>query len=136
MNHIEKIREGGLKLTPRRKAIVELFEQGRAHLTPEEVYQRLKKNFSRCGLPSVYRNLESLVDCGILTRIQQFDRKKHYGLCGANHAEHHHHLTCVRCGAVDTISDCAMQGVQRINGFKVIDHFMQVNGICPNCLKK
>lgn len=136
MNHIEKIKEGGLKLTPRRKAIVALFEQCRAHLTPDEVYQRLKKSFSRCGLPSVYRNLESLVDCGILTRIQQFDRKKHYGLCCATHGDHHHHhITCIKCGKVDEIKDCAIQDIKKINGYKVVSHFMQVNGVCSGCSK-
>jgi Fur family transcriptional regulator, ferric uptake regulator len=137
MNNIEKIKKAGFKLTPRRKAMVELFEDCQAHLTPEEVWKKLKRSFSRCGLPSVYRNLESLVECGILTRIQQFDRTKHYGLCSAVHGDHHHHhLTCIRCGLVEDIKDCAVEGLKKIKGFRIVNHFMQVNGICPGCLKK
>jgi Fe2+ or Zn2+ uptake regulation protein len=134
--YLEKLREGGFKLTPRRQAIIELFVDGKAHLTPEEVWAKLKKRFDRCGLPSVYRNLESLVSCGVLTRIQLFDRKKHYGLCSALHGDHHHHhITCIECGKVDAIKDCAMKGLRKINGYRIVSHFVQVNGVCTGCSK-
>ena len=136
-HYLEKLKEGGFKLTPRRQAIIELFVGGKSHLTPEEVWERLKKQFDQCGLPSVYRNLESLVECGILTRIQQFDRKKHYGLCSAAHGDHHHHhITCIKCGKVDEIKDCAINDSKKIKGYKIVSHFMQVNGICAGCSKE
>ncbi len=132
---LEKLKEAGLKLTPRRQAIIGFFIDCGSHLTPEEVWSKLKRKFERCGLPSVYRNLESLVECGILTRIQQFDRKKHYGLCSTVHGVHHHHITCIKCGKVDEIKDCAIKDARKINGYKVVSHFMQVNGICAGCSK-
>jgi len=133
--YLEKLKEGGFKLTPRRRAIIELFVNGKSHLTAEDVWDKLKKQFDQCGLPSVYRNLESLVECGILTRIQQFDRKKHYGLCSAVHGNHHHHITCIKCGKVDEIKDCAIGDIKKIKGYKVVSHFMQVNGVCAGCSK-
>ncbi len=133
--YIGKLKDSGFKLTPRRQAIIGLFVDGKSHLTPEEVWEKLKKQFARCGLPSVYRNLETLVGCGILTRIQKFDRKKHYGLCSSSGYEHHHHITCIKCGKVDEIKDCAIKDIRKINGYKVVSHFMQVNGICSSCSK-
>lgn len=135
-DHLNKLKAGGFKLTPRRQAIVELFVNGQSHLTPEDVWGKLKKQFSHCGLPGVYRNLESLVECGVLTRIQQFDRKKHYGLCLAVHDGHHHHITCIKCGKVDAIKDCAIGAAKRIKGYKIVSHFMQVNGICAGCARE
>lgn len=133
---LKKLKQGGFKLTPRRQAIIKFFVDGRKHLTPEEVWGKLKKQFLQCGFPSVYRNLESLVACGVLTRIQQFDRKKHYGLCSADHGDyHHHHITCIKCGKVDKIKDCAINEAEKIEGYKVVSHFMQVNGVCPDCFK-
>jgi len=129
----QKIKGGGFKLTPRRMAIVELFVKYDTSFTPEEVWGKLKKDFVRCGRPGVYRNLESLVECGVLTRIQQFDRRKHYGLCCASHHDHHHHITCVKCGKVDDIQECAIGSIKKIKGYKVVSHFMQVNGICAGC---
>jgi Fe2+ or Zn2+ uptake regulation protein len=132
---LEKLRYSGFKLTPRRRAIIKLFVDSKSHLTPEKVWNKLKKKFDRCGLPSVYRNLESLVECGVLTRIQQFDRKRHYGLCSASD-DHHHHIICIKCGKVEDIKDCAIENAKKIKGYKVVSHFMQVNGICATCSKE
>lgn len=133
-HHLQKLKDNGYKLTPRRQAIVTLFTDCRTHLTPEEVWVRLQKQFDKCGLPSVYRNLESLADCGVLTRIQQFDRKKHYGLCSARHS-HHHHITCVKCGKVEDIDQCAFASTKKIKGYQIVSHYVQVNGICAGCVK-
>ena len=132
--YIDKLREKGLKVTPRRMAIVKIFLANKTHLTPEEVWSRLSKEFDKCGLPSVYRNLETLVECGVLTRIQQFDRKMHYALCGPEHGHHRHHITCVECGRVEDIEDCAFPDHKKIKGFKILNHFFQVNGVCEECL--
>ena len=134
--YLEKIKQAGLKVTPRRQAIIKLFVDCNSHITPEEVWKKLKKKFNKCGLPSVYRNLESLVGCGILVRVQQFDRKKHYGLCTARGDCHHHHITCIQCGKVEDIKDCAISKVKKIRGYKVVSHFMQVDGICVGCVKE
>jgi Fur family transcriptional regulator, ferric uptake regulator len=131
--YIRKLKEGGYKLTPRRKAMIAFFQGKNAHLTAEEVWEGLKKKFERCGLPSVYRNLEALTECGVLVRIQQRDRKKHYGLCSARKGSHHHHITCIKCGKVEEIGDCAIANKARLKGYKVVSHFMQVNGICSGC---
>lgn len=131
--YLEKLKDNGYKLTPRRKAIIDIFMRCGSHLTPEEVWIKLQKEFNQCGFPSVYRNLENLAECGVLARIQQFDRKKHYALCTACHGEHHHHITCVKCGKVEEIAECALIDKKRIKGYQVISHYMQVNGICGNC---
>ncbi len=135
-NYLEKLKADGFKLTPRREAIIKLFVDCDTHLTPENVWNKLKKKFNKCGLPSVYRNLEILVECGVLTRIHQFDNKKHYGLCSASHNHHHHHITCTKCGKVEDIKDCAIEDAKKIKGYKVVSHFMQVNGVCAGCSKE
>lgn len=140
-NYIEKLTDAGLKITPRRKALIRLFSERATHLTPEEVWNSLKKKFVKLGLPGVYRNLESLAECGILARIHQFDGKKHYGLCPAggdnlHHARHHHHIVCVKCGKVDDIEGCAIEEAVKIKGYKIVSHFLQVNGVCAACSGK
>jgi len=134
--YLEKLKNYGLKLTPRRQAIIELFLNCKSHMTPEVVLHKLKIKIKCCGVPGIYRNLESLVECGILTRIQQFDRKRHYSLCSCIHDKHHHHITCIKCGKVDVIKDCSLHSVKKINGYKVVSHFMQINGICPECSQR
>ena len=132
--YLDKMKTAGLKTTPRRKAIVGIFLHCKHHMTPEDLWLRLKKRFKRCGLPGVYRNLESLAGCGVLTRVQKFDRKKHYGLCLARGNQHHHHIVCVKCGRIEDISFCSYSQTKKIKGFKIISHYVQLNGICAGCL--
>jgi Fur family transcriptional regulator, ferric uptake regulator len=133
---LEKLKNAGYKLTPRRKAMLQIFARRDKHLSAEEVWIELGKKFRRCGLPGVYRNLESLTECGILASIRRPDRKKHYGLCKAEHQKHHHHITCIKCGKVEEIEACAIKEGKSIKGYKVVSHFMQVDGICSACLGK
>ncbi|OGF62971.1 MAG: hypothetical protein A2Y62_04895 [Candidatus Fischerbacteria bacterium RBG_13_37_8] len=130
-----KLKLHNLKFTPRRIAIIQLFLSNNI-FTPEEIWNRLKKQFKKCGLPGVYRNLESLVECGILAKIHKIDRKRYYGLCSAKENIHHHHIICLQCGKVDDISDCFFEKKETIKGYKLISHYIQLNGICEGCLNK
>jgi Fur family transcriptional regulator, ferric uptake regulator len=132
--YLDRIQSSGLKLTPRRKSIVDIFLSCKFHMTPEDVWVKLKKRFKKCGLPSVYRNLESLANCGVLTRVQKFDRKKHYGLCCSRGNHHHHHIICLKCGKVEDMSSCGYSHTKKIKGFKILSHYVQLNGICAGCL--
>ncbi len=133
---IEKLRLHGLKITPRRKAIVEIFQKTHGHMTPEDVWEELRDRFDECGLPSIYRNLAELEVCGILTKIQQFDRRRHYALCAAKDRAHHHHIVCVECGKVGDVAACAIEQIKKVKGFKVLSHYVQLNGVCEGCQKK
>jgi len=115
--HLQKLHDSSLKNTPKRIAIIEIFHQHNKFLTPEDVYEKLRKKFAQCGLPSVYRNLESLTESGILTRIHKFDNKRYYGLCSAKKGDHHHHIVCIRCGKVGEVSGCELFKKKSINGF-------------------
>ncbi|MDD5553894.1 MAG: transcriptional repressor [Candidatus Omnitrophica bacterium] len=136
-HYIDKLKHSGLKLTPRRQAIIALFIERKSHLTPEKVWEYLKKKFSRCGLPGVYRNLESLVECGILTRIQQFDSKKHYSLCSIGYGHDHHHFICRKCNKVEEVDFCNFKVISRFIEdnlhAKVEAHQFQIQGLCSKC---
>ncbi len=132
--YIEKLKSQRLKFTPRREAILNYFiKEGRC-LTPEDVWNQLKKNFKRIGFPSVYRNLESFEDCGILVKIQREERRLYYALCHSHSNDHHHHIVCVKCGKVEDVDGCALASMGRASGFKVLKHFVQLEGLCPKCV--
>ncbi len=132
----EKLQRSPLKTTPKRVAVIRILHQSGGLLIPEEVFARMKKEFKRCGLPGVYRNLESLAACGILARIHRFDNKRYYGLCPSEAGSHHHHIVCVQCGRIGEVAECGMFGRRMINGFKVVGHFLQVQGVCAVCRKE
>jgi len=131
------LREKGIKVTPRRLAVAELFRPLRGSMTPEMVWKRLRPKLGTLGLPTVYRILEDLVQVGILTRIELSDRALRYAACRAEPGVHHHHFVCVRCGAVSEVEGCAFErqvrGVERRTGFRVTGHRLHVEGLCSSC---
>ncbi|MEI6758054.1 MAG: transcriptional repressor [Chlorobium sp.] len=130
------MRDAGLKLTPRRQAIIAMFSDSRVQLSPQEVQERLKCQFIRCGLPGVYRNLEALADCGVLFRVVGFGRERSYALCCCSQRDgvhHHHHVICISCGLVGQVESCAYQEGVVIEGFRVVSHVLQLRGICASC---
>ncbi|MEN8040401.1 MAG: transcriptional repressor [Actinomycetota bacterium] len=96
-----------------------------------------------CNLPisSLYRTLSVFEEASIL--------RKHHGSDGVARYEldewltgHHHHLVCVSCGLIEDIEvpDDIDQEVHEIAtkigaaaGFRVIDHVLEVEGVCVNC---
>jgi len=133
--YIDKLRKNNLKITPRRKAIINFFLKKNCYLTPHTVWKGLKKDFKYLGLPGIYRNLESFSKYGILATIQRPDRKIYYGLCNSK-KKHHHHIICVKCGRVVEFSGCDLFKKKTINGFKILSHSLQIEGVCPACSRE
>ncbi|MBM3162877.1 MAG: transcriptional repressor [Chlorobi bacterium] len=131
---LDAISRAGLKLTPRRRTIVCLFAESRQPLTPREVHSRLCMLFSRCGLPGVYRNLDSLAGCGVLFRLPGPGRERLYALCRTPGILHHHHIVCVSCGKAGTIDGCHYHEGMMIGGYRLLSHVTHFEGICPSCL--
>ncbi len=132
--YLKRLREDGLKVTPRRRAMIELFLNRNGALSPQDVQTYLKTRFSQCGLPGVYRNLDAMVACGILFRIVTFGAERRYALCRAvDRRTHHHHIICVSCGRVGQVTGCALYDGMQINGFELLDHVVQLNGLCASC---
>ena len=130
------MRDAGLKLTPRRRAIIAMFSDSHVQLSPQEVQESLKRQFSRCGLPGVYRNLETLADCGVLFRVVSFGRERSYALCCCSQRpalHHHHHIICLSCGVVSQVESCPYHEGMVIEGFRVVSHVLQLRGICASC---
>jgi Fur family ferric uptake transcriptional regulator len=132
------IKKAGLKLTPRRREMVAMFLNSPSPLSPQEVQDQLKRLFIRCGLPGVYRNLETLADCGVLFRVVGFGRERSYALCCSPFMEkhHHHHIICSTCGKVGQVELCDYHEGMMIGGFRLVSHVVQLSGICPSCVTK
>ena len=129
---INRLRENGLKVTPKRKAIIKAFFEAHRFLSPEEVYAAVKKIFKKVSFPSVYNNLETMLKIGILHKIDRPDRRLYYGLCHSG-LKHHHHVVCIGCGKISEVAHCPIPHGRTVNGFEVVKHFIQMEGVCPDC---
>src|SRR3989338_3403112 len=106
--YLETLKENEFKITPLRKAILEVFRERRATLTVEKLYQLIRRRIPRAGLQSVYRNLSDFTKAGIAEEMFIEKRKIAYTLCNG-FAVHHHHAVCKQCGRSEEIKACELE---------------------------
>lgn len=134
--YLQILKNNRLKITPRRKAVIDIFMSNGSHLGPYDVYGKLKKKLPTIGLPTVYRILAELKGISILVQSLSEDRQLRYALCTLP-GEHHHHFTCRKCKKVEEVKFCNFKGVSRfveknLNA-KVEAHSLQIEGLCVSC---
>jgi len=138
--YIKMMKKHNLKITPKRKGIIEFFIKNNIYSTPEDIWINLKKNFKKIGLPTVYRNLAEFEKIGILTKIEGEEKRMYYGLCEAkNPFSHHYHIVCIKCHKVEVVEECNFnhlkKNIEKNTGFRIIDHKLLLKGICKTCLE-
>jgi len=134
--YLQTLKNNRLKITPRRKAVINLFVNCGVRMGPFDVYGKLRKKLPILGLPTVYRILDELMKAGILVKSLSEDRQLRYALC-ALPGEHHHHFTCRKCKKVEEVDFCNFKGVSQfieneLNA-KVETHQLQIEGLCSKC---
>lgn len=123
----------GGRWTRAREKVLEVFMANHRPLTPGEVHRRSGQG---ANLASVYRNIRLLREAGILVPVDRVDQGERYEL-SEKHRDHHHHLICERCGAVEDLAGCLLKDVARLipkkTRFRVTRHELNLFGLCPAC---
>lgn len=91
------------------------------------------KNFD---LVTVYRNLHTLENAGLVCRADFSDDMVRYLVSEPGHDHHHHHIVCRGCKRVQAVDFCMMEAQEKILGqlgFKDIHHRLEFSGLCPAC---
>jgi Fur family ferric uptake transcriptional regulator len=134
----EQLNIGGYKLTPQRKAILDiLLKNGCKHLKCEDIYALVRNKMPSIGIATVYRTLPLLEKMGYLNRVLLDDGFVRYEVSNEEESHSHHHLICTRCGAlseieVDMLEDLEKQ-IQKTSGFVVMNHSVKFYGLCEKC---
>ncbi|MCM8785084.1 MAG: transcriptional repressor [Candidatus Omnitrophica bacterium] len=133
------LKENGLKITPKRFAIISYFLKNNKYFTPYEIWKFMKKKFKKIGLPTIYRNLEQFEKIGILTRVEGEENRFYYGICKKTNKKHHHHIICTSCHKISDFEICNFgqlkKQVEEITEFDIKEHHLFLKGICQNCKK-
>lgn len=136
-HYIARLKKNGHRITPKMRAVIELFLKRETILDPFEVQSGLQKRFKGVGLPTIYRILENLANSGILVTAANQDRQLRYYICRDIESEHHHHFICRKCGKVQEVNLCLMEEVSRYVKRQlkatVQSHFLQIEGLCARC---
>ncbi|SFV71859.1 Ferric uptake regulation protein FUR [hydrothermal vent metagenome] len=128
-----------LKYTKQRELILEIIYNNEGHFTPEDIYNLIKESYPdvKLGIATVYRTLTLLEDANIVSSISfgAQGKKYEFGL-----KDHHDHLVCLECGAIEEFIDEIIEKQQEIIAkkfnFKMTNHIMKITGICSACQAK
>ena len=128
------LRAKGLKNTPTRKAILEVFPQDCKPINAEYIFDTLKKK--GINLVTIYRNLDSFEQAGILKRLSLNKGSAYYELANEHH---HHHIVCTGCGVTEEFGardiENAIHRISKSSMFSRIDtHSLELFGTCNKCL--
>jgi len=138
----------GYRMTIPRRAILEVLSATDKHLSAEDIYLAVQKEYPHVGLTTVYRTLELLADMGAVFKFDFGDKRARYELAEGFQEKkgHHHHLVCTRCKRVIDYSEFIDQekellektekGLMKKYNFSIENHLIQFYGLCNQCRKK
>ena len=126
----------GTRRSVARDAVVAALAAQECCASAQEIHTRLRADGSTIGIASVYRTLELLHGMGLVTRVETGDGVARFEPTHPG-GEHHHHLVCTRCGAVEAFHDDALEeAIHRVAervDFEVTGHDIALRGICSAC---
>lgn len=129
---LELLKEKGYKHTGKREQMLELFSQQKRYIAAKDVLEAMQSEYPGLSFDTIYRNLSTFVDLGIIEMTELDGEKKFRFSCATD--EHHHHIICLQCGKTRHIHLCPMdQLTGDSNDFKIVGHKFEVYGYCQSC---
>lgn len=133
----ERLRRTRQRYTSGRKQLISmLLDSPRPQTIPDLLEAGAAQSQS-----SLYRNLAILEQCGAVRRLLAVDETARFELA-EDLTEHHHHLVCSDCGAIEDIAlssrveealHAALDEAREQHDFDAEDHHFEIVGSCRDC---
>ncbi len=120
-----------------RLLVLEAFLKLEHHVTVKDLIAQLEEDRVYLEKEFVLSSMELLYRFGFATKIEFEDKEtqyehRHLGL-------HHDHMVCTKCGMILEFKDESLERQQLVvaeaYGFHMLQHKMEIYGICSSCLK-
>lgn len=130
------INETKYKRSRQRESILQLLRTTDRHPTADWIYESLKKEYPNLSMGTIYRNLNILMEQGLVKKIDfgsTFDRFDAY-------IEPHYHFVCEKCGAIIDlkipVDEELNEKVRNATPYNVKRHRVEFFGVCDKCSGK
>ena len=125
----------GLRRTPTRSRILELYLDKDYALAHRDIENTLRVEFDRV---TIYRTLHTFEDKGLIHKVYDGNSAVKYALCGAEcsevHHEHNHvHFTCNNCEKTFCLEESNVPQIKLPPNFKTDNIYLFAKGLCDNC---
>lgn len=129
------LRRRGQRVTEERLALLEEIFSLHGHIDADEVLLSMKGRGLKISRATVYRNLELLVESGLVRKHRLVGRGLLYE--HIHPGQGHDHLVCTRCGRMIEFISPGINALQseicRAHGFVTTQHTLQILGVCNLC---
>ena len=120
-----------------REVILDVIKDSRTHLTAEEIYGLVIKQEPKISRSTVYRNINILVEQGIIQKIMMATGPDRYDYL---HKEHYH-AVCKVCGKVfdfcyDFEKEKITKSMKQQANIDIDVNSITIHGICEKCKSK
>ncbi len=116
------------------QVIISTLSKEHAHLTSLQIFEEIRERLPAVNPSTVYRALDRLVSNGLVSVSDMGTGSDVYELLADGL---HHHLVCLKCGNVMTITHDDVRGffsrIQAKNHFSVLTNHLILFGICEGC---
>jgi Fur family zinc uptake transcriptional regulator len=130
---LQILKEHGYKYTGKREEIIRICAAEKRYLSAKDIMERVKELYPNLSFDTVYRNISTFVELGILEETE-LDGEGKYRLACTSDGHHHHHLICTECGKTSALPGCPMNILSAIpDDFQVTGHKFEVYGTCKEC---
>jgi Fe2+ or Zn2+ uptake regulation protein len=133
---LERLRAEGLRITPGRRKILEVFFAAGRPLSLEEIRDQSRNGKSGPDYATVFRMVTLLEKLGLVQKINLQRACSFYELHDPN--RHYDHIVCTTCGKVVLISEpCPLASFEKTlatkYGFRQLSHSLEFFGNCEAC---
>jgi Fur family transcriptional regulator, ferric uptake regulator len=134
---IEALRAKGMRISSARRLVLEALYAAEAPISAEQIADGLAGRLPRSDLASVYRNLETLEQVGLV-------RHSHFGhgpgLYMPTGAREREYLVCNSCNAVTAVEPSEMDDLRALIherfGYEARFSHFPILGLCADCARE
>lgn len=119
-------------MTKYEAAVYHLIQSSHSHMTAEEIYRELRREYPKVVLATVYNNLNRLLADGKIRRVSVEGMADRY-----DRIVRHDHIVCPHCGKLMDIQfQDLTEALKKQFGDDSIFYDLKVFSLCPECRKK
>jgi Fur family ferric uptake transcriptional regulator len=133
LDYPRKMRRSGYRVTPQRKAILDVICDAGRRVRVEEIITRLEKRSPTLNRATVYRNLLFLQKMRLVTASGSGKARK-FEIASL---QPHHHLVCRICGKEEGLNNKLIDRlrvmIRKEHRFIIDNDHLSFQGLCPRC---
>jgi Fur family ferric uptake transcriptional regulator len=130
--------DNNIPITRPRILLLEILLENKGPLKVEQV---IKLSKGSIAISSLYRVINDLKNLGLISEFQTLENTKVIELASVK-GEHHHHIFCKSCGAVDDFEintslendlEQEIQKIESLYNISVLSHSLELLSLCHKC---